>query len=48
MNNEQFLKRISDLSLEKKSCEDRVKEIEVIQDELIRMHFKNNHKELFK
>lgn len=48
MDNAQFLKRISDLSVEKKQCEDRVKEIDCIQDELIRMHFRNNNKELFK
>ena len=48
MDNRQFLNRISALSLEKKSCEDRIKEIDTIQDELIKMHYKNNNKELFK
>jgi hypothetical protein len=47
MNDAQFLKRISDLSIEKKQCEDKVKEIETIQDELIRMHFREANKELF-
>jgi len=47
MNNEQFLKRISNLSIEKKTLEERINEIDNIQNELIRLHFKNNNKELF-
>lgn len=40
MTSQGLLRRISCLAIEKKACEDRIKEIESIQDELIRMYFK--------
>lgn len=48
MDNRMFLKRISDLSIEKKLLEDRIKEIDSIQDEMIRLHFKRENPEVFR